>query len=203
MPKISALPPMTTADAADEAPIVDTSATTTKKWTLTLLKTYLQSLTAWVTSTMVAGIDKSLLTTDSNPYKFYAYKTSAQSLTISTFTVVGVNIEVFDTNGNYDNATNYRYTAPVSGFYFFKAQAADDTGANGIFIPSLFKNGTEYTRGTDIRVSVASRCVGVQDLIQLTAGDYVDFRVFADSGTPLDVSARHLNIFNGFMISRT
>lgn len=54
MPKISALPPMTTADAADEAPIVDTSVTTTKKWTLTLLKTYLQSLLAWITYTMVA-----------------------------------------------------------------------------------------------------------------------------------------------------
>lgn len=54
MPKISALPPMVTADAADEAPIVDTSATTTKKWTLTLLKTYLQSLVAWVTHAMVA-----------------------------------------------------------------------------------------------------------------------------------------------------
>lgn len=54
MPKISALPPMVTADAADEAPIVDTSVTTTKKWTLTLLKTYLQSLVAWVTNAMVA-----------------------------------------------------------------------------------------------------------------------------------------------------
>lgn len=54
MPKISALPPLTTADAADEAPIVDTSATTTKKWTLTLLKTYLQSLAGWLTTAMVA-----------------------------------------------------------------------------------------------------------------------------------------------------
>lgn len=53
MPKISALPPMVTAEAADEAPIVDTSATTTKKWTLTLLKSYLQSLTAWITSAMM------------------------------------------------------------------------------------------------------------------------------------------------------
>jgi len=54
MPKISALPPMTTADAADEAPIVDTSATTTKKWTLTLLKSYLQSLVGWLTTAMIA-----------------------------------------------------------------------------------------------------------------------------------------------------
>lgn len=54
MPKISALPPMTTADAADEAPIVDTSVATTKKWTLTLLKTYLQTLTSWITTAMLA-----------------------------------------------------------------------------------------------------------------------------------------------------
>lgn len=54
MPKISALPPMTTADAADEQPIVDTNVATTKKWTLTLLLTYLQSLLAWITYAMVA-----------------------------------------------------------------------------------------------------------------------------------------------------
>lgn len=52
MPKISALPPLASADAADEAPIVDTSTTTTKKWTLTLLLSYLQSLTAWLTPSM-------------------------------------------------------------------------------------------------------------------------------------------------------
>jgi len=53
MPKISALPPMTTAADDDEAPIVDTSATTTKKWTLTLLKTYLQALVGWITTAML------------------------------------------------------------------------------------------------------------------------------------------------------
>lgn len=54
MPKISALPPMVTAADDDEAPIVDKSASSTKKWTLTLLKTYLQSLISWITSAMVA-----------------------------------------------------------------------------------------------------------------------------------------------------
>lgn len=54
MPKISALPPMTTAEDADEQPIVDKSVSTTKKWTLTLLKTYLQSLLGWITYAMVA-----------------------------------------------------------------------------------------------------------------------------------------------------
>lgn len=87
MPKISALPSMTTADAADEAPIVDTSASSTKKWTLTLLKTYLQSLVGWVTSSMIIGIDKSLTTTDSNPYKFSAYCSTGKGITNTSLIV--------------------------------------------------------------------------------------------------------------------
>lgn len=59
MPKISALPPMTTAAADDEAPIVDTSASSTKKWTLTLLKTYLQSLTEWISAGMIENRTRS------------------------------------------------------------------------------------------------------------------------------------------------
>lgn len=61
MPKISALPPMTTAAADDEAPIVDTSATTTKKWTLTLLLTYLQGLTEWISAAMIANRTRSIM----------------------------------------------------------------------------------------------------------------------------------------------
>lgn len=41
MPKISALPPMATADGDDEAPIVDDSVATTKKFTLSTLLTWL------------------------------------------------------------------------------------------------------------------------------------------------------------------
>lgn len=53
MPKISALPPMTTAAADDVAPIVDDSASSTKKFTLTILKEWLQSLVGWITTAMI------------------------------------------------------------------------------------------------------------------------------------------------------
>lgn len=55
MPKITALPAMTTADGNDPAPIVDDSAGSTKKITLTKMKEWLQSLTAWITHPMVAN----------------------------------------------------------------------------------------------------------------------------------------------------
>ena len=48
MPKISALPPMSSPDGDDEAPIVDDSVSTTKKFTLTLLKTWFQGLASWI-----------------------------------------------------------------------------------------------------------------------------------------------------------
>ena len=54
MPKISALPVITSPDSADELPIVDTSASSTKKMTLTKLKEWLQSLVGWVTTAAIA-----------------------------------------------------------------------------------------------------------------------------------------------------
>lgn len=56
MPKISAYPPMTSPDGADVVPIVDVSATQTKKITLTALKEWLQSLTSWITTAMIGDL---------------------------------------------------------------------------------------------------------------------------------------------------
>lgn len=44
MPKISALPPMTSLDSADPAPVVDDSASTTKKTTMAQIRDWLYSL---------------------------------------------------------------------------------------------------------------------------------------------------------------
>lgn len=50
MPKIPALPPMTSVDTADELAIEDVSVTTTKRMTLTKLKEWFQTLAGWVTT---------------------------------------------------------------------------------------------------------------------------------------------------------
>ena len=55
MPKISALPPITTLATDDENPAKDTSAGSTGKWTFATLKTWLQSLTGWITNGMLAS----------------------------------------------------------------------------------------------------------------------------------------------------
>jgi hypothetical protein len=97
---------------------------------------------------------------------FSAYLSSNQSATPSTWTKVQCNTEEFDTNTNYDNATNYRFTPTVSGYYQVSgatAYGASITNPNGGGI-AIYKNGNSfkqsiingvaYTQGTAISALV-------------------------------------------------
>jgi hypothetical protein len=55
MPKISALPPAGTLADDDETPFNDDSVTTTKKFTLAGLLTWLQSKTSWIATAMITN----------------------------------------------------------------------------------------------------------------------------------------------------
>jgi hypothetical protein len=60
--------------------------------------------------------DKSLLTVDSIPYKFRAYRNAAANTGNGAFAVVAMDTESYDTNNNHSAGV---YTVPVSGFYLF------------------------------------------------------------------------------------
>lgn len=169
MPKISALPPMSTAADDDEAPIVDTSVTTTKKWTLTLLKTYLQSLVAWITPAMWTNI-----------YKARAYRNAHQAISASTWSKAQLNVESFDTNNNFDSVTNYRYTVAVTGYYHIKGQIGiGSAGISGSTYGegSVYKNGAAIISGLRLQGSSNSNTLPrmvLTDLVYLVAGDYIE-----------------------------
>ena len=50
---------------------------------------------------------------------FSAYQSSAQTLSTNTWTKAQYNVEEWDTANCYDNATNYRFTPNVAGYYTF------------------------------------------------------------------------------------
>ena len=54
-----------------------------------------------------------------NTPAFFADLSSSQTITTSTFTKVQFNNEILDSDSNYDNATNYRFTPTTSGKYYF------------------------------------------------------------------------------------
>lgn len=168
--------------------------------------------TGAITSSKISGIDKSLTTTDSNPYKFSAYLSADQTgLADATFTKLQCNTELFDTNSNYDNATNYRYTVPVTGYYSLNYRAvlvsSNATGVSGIV--SLYINGVEYVRSDLGNPSTGSTANvfagGSTELVTLTAGDYAEIYVYIDttSGTRVAAAGVKNCRFSGYMVSRT
>ena len=141
-----------------------------------------------------------------NPYCFGAYASGATSLGDATLTKLQFGTEEYDYNNNYDNATNYRYTAPVTGVYHFDAQftleSAVSTGVTGQQIIALYKNGVrtiDGSRQTPANNTTASISID----ILLTANDYVEVYGYQDSaGAETAVSGRQ-TYFNGHLVHST
>ncbi len=88
---------------------------------------------------------------------FSAYNGSAQSLTGGSFTKLQFPTEEFDTNSNFDNATNYRFTPTVAGYYQVSAGCSiGSVVANNYFLISIYKNGARFKDGTNFPTSSAA-----------------------------------------------
>lgn len=182
MTRISALPEETAPTSTDSIPMLDVETMTTKRTTIAKLQPM------------------------DNPYKFSVYRSSAQNTGNGAYAKIQFNSEYFDTNSNFDSSTNYRYTAPVSGFYQFNASFSCTTGASETLIITLFKNGSEYDRGQRLVHTTAGIAqLLYSNMIQLTAGDYVEIYSYASGGARvMEVGANTPHpIFSGFLVSRT
>jgi len=123
---------------------------------------------------------------------FEAYLSANQTITDSTATKVEFNTEVYDTNGYYDNATNYRFTPLVSGKYFVYSTLELGSNTNttlGTIAGYIYKNGANYSsigevfNDNYIKRSVATLS-SVIDMNGTT--DYLEMFTYIDvtSGTP-------------------
>ena len=79
---------------------------------------------------------------------FSAYQSSSQTLSTSTNTKIQYQTERFDTNSNYDNVTNYRFTPTVEGYYQVNASLGVGATATGVYT-QIFKNGSLYEGSYD------------------------------------------------------
>lgn len=115
-----------------------------------------------------------------NNYKFAVYHSGAQTLGTSA-TKVHFDTKEYDTGTNFDNTTNYRFTAPVAGFYSFHAKfsvAAASTATQGACY--LYKNGSLVKTGSKvIPSSTQDLTCEVSANLQLAANDYIE--VYSDS----------------------
>jgi hypothetical protein len=112
---------------------------------------------------------------------FSAYRSSTnQSFSANTWTKVQCQTEEWDTNSNYDNATNYRFTPTVAGYYQCSAAWSNDTSSSYNYV-SIYKNGTSNKLG----IFNGSNGVGatISGVIYLNGStDYIEMYMFSNTG---------------------
>jgi hypothetical protein len=174
--------------------------------TLTLPTTSGTVLTSASTITPSAGtVNQAALATGvagTGP-AFSAYLSTNQSISSATFTKVQCNTEEFDTNNNYDNATNYRFTPTVAGYYQISGCINFSSSTKVEFLTSIFKNGSEFKRGVYVNISTAnSENCSVSALVYLNGTtDYVELYGYLNgTGSPLFTGNQYNVYFQGVMV---
>ena len=117
---------------------------------------------------------------------FSAYLGTNQVMGSAAFTKVQINTETFDTNSNFDTA-NYRFTPTVAGYYQISC-AFNVNATTTRAIVSIYKNGSEFYRGTDLPLAVNS--ITTSALIYLNGStDYVEFYAYCVFGGSLSLAS--------------
>lgn len=108
---------------------------------------------------------------------FSAYSSATQSTSSNVFLKVACGTEEWDTNSNYDNSTNYRFTPTVAGYYQIDCFVALNAATTRLIV-SIYKNGSQIKKVFDLGdvAAVANGggtavvyCNGSTDYIELYA----------------------------------
>lgn len=95
---------------------------------------------------------------------------ASYSFAAQTFTKVVMQQEIYDFGSDYDLAQS-RFTAPVAGIYNVSGRHSS-AGTRGIV--TLYKNGAEIMRGSDVDGVSNPRGRMLLGDVQLAAGDYIE-----------------------------
>lgn len=154
-----------------------------------------------------SGQDISIATsyTDTAPnvnVKARAYLGTNQTLTTATTTKVQLNTESYDVGGDFDNATNYRFTIPVNGYYLINAKVkfANSADLNERFLINVYVDGAatfEVLRGSSYTVGAAGRSEDItfSDVGYFTANQYLELYARHDFGVDSNILAGARNTF--------
>ena len=132
---------------------------------------------------------------------FSATRSTAQSVPRITVTKLQCATEVFDTDGYYDNVTNYRFTPLVAGKYQINWGASGVMTVNATLLDTyLYKNGALDTTGSRFYGAASGLngfSVGAQLVDMNGSTDYLELFVQHDHATTnIDITG----FFSGFRI---
>jgi len=132
---------------------------------------------------MIAGADRTLAPT--------AYRTTAQTITTSTQTKIEFSAVDSDAWNCWDVSPNpTRLTVPITGRYFITANVAFEAASAGHRAINILKNNTVELARSDfnpVSNSVDTHSTVTTHAVSLTKNDYVELRVWQNSGSDLDI----------------
>ena len=127
---------------------------------------------------------------------FSAYLSPAQSISSGAFVKVNLQNENFDTNNNFASS---RFTPTVAGYYQINASVnfQASTAITRAF-PTIYKNGSEYCRGSDVPSSVFA---GVVSTLVYCNGstDYIELYAYIAAGVPVVSEGSPSTQMSGFL----
>ena len=132
---------------------------------------------------MVAAADRTLAPT--------AYRTTAQTITTSTQTAISFDAVDSDGWNCWDLSPNpTRLTVPVTGRYLVTGNVAFEAASSGHRAINILKNGTVELARSDfnpVSNSIDTHSTVTTHAVTLTKNDYVELRVWQNSGSDLDI----------------
>ena len=135
-----------------------------------------------------------------NAPSFSAYMSSAQTISTGTHTKLNFNAETYDTAGEFDHTTNYRWSPQTTGKYlvagYTRLQASDDE----VWV-QLRKNGSTYLTLADTQPTAEWLTGGVRIINHTSSSDYYELFVYQGSGGNLNTGAQIENTeFSAFKL---
>jgi len=158
------------------------------------------------TDKLVYNTSPSLVTPTISASRIRATKAAAQAITTATWTIIQYATEVYDNLGEYDNATNYRFTATTAGYYSVVARvrsASAEWTIGEYFQAVIYKNGTIYAAGSQNIVTATITTPldsNVVSQMYLGATEYIDIRIIHTQGANVNIGEGAVDNF--FIVHR-
>ena len=164
----------------------------------------IQSAGTTVATFNSSGVNAGIQVVSNAAPAFSAYQSSSQSISSGTWTKVTCQTKEFDTNTNYDNTTNYRFTPTVAGYYQCSFGADLKGTTSNRLIGVFYKNGSWFKSGSGAFNGAAStefESTGSALIYCNGSTDYVELYANSSSGTgTVYASTGYITYINGVMV---
>jgi len=118
-----------------------------------------------------------------------AYRALDQTIGDSTPTKINLGSEDYDNLGEFDSATNYRFTCTQAGYYLINGQIQSASLGDGNSLRTyIYKNGVDITHASSHssgNLAINANCMTIQ---YLAVNDYIELWVYQNSGGNADVT---------------